>query len=577
MFESTTSFRFSRQMVFITLTTLVACAFDVASPTYLMGQEDSQPYMVYVDQEGVIARCGPGGDYYRTDPLRHGQALEVYVETEDGWLGIRPPENSFCWLPADAIKLSPGQDFGIVVEENSLAWIGTHLGKANKYLWQVQLSKGEEVAILGRAQREGPDGQPKLWFRIVPPAGEFRWVHRDQVVENPEMLIRDKPKPNSQLALGQPTLAPEPESFVDAESRTAENFDRDIQRLATRTRSRDDLRDDADFQDPQYDREPPLPTPKVSLAQGSSQSLNPVRPFEMSVIGSGVDPNINAIAEANNEEVVRAYEAPLVAFTSRPTMRSIGEPDASPGLEQPELVDAFEGRGASRRSTAPTQQPLSQMTQLANQHRASQQLLVDQSRVAIPAAVVPVSNTIASSRSNDRSVDALQLELSRLMSRSAPAVDVEPVLAAATEQSRTGKTESDRQRASMIVERAQQYRQVANRRDRESFTAPSSLPPLTSYPEPILSGIVPRVPTSEDSPAEMVGFLVQVFSSRPDSPPFALTDKQGRTIFYVSPAPGVNLRRNLNQYVTVRGSAGYATGLDTPHVIASGVVRTLER
>ncbi|MGV3483803.1 MAG: hypothetical protein ACO1RT_05250, partial [Planctomycetaceae bacterium] len=191
---------------------VVAFCLGMVWASRSQGQEDSQPFMVYVDQEGVAARCGPGGDYYRTDPLRHGQPLEVYIETSDGWLGVRPPEGSFCWIPEDVVKLSPSQDFGIITEEDTIVWIGTHLGKANKYLWQVQLPKDEEVAIIGRAKREGPDG-PKLWFRIVPPAGEFRWVHRDQVVDNPELLLREKPAPGSELATAEPTLAPEPAGF----------------------------------------------------------------------------------------------------------------------------------------------------------------------------------------------------------------------------------------------------------------------------------------------------------------------------------------------------------------------------
>ena len=563
MFGSATSFRRSRRIALIALTVVVQCAVFFSSQTALRAQDDQQPYMVYVDQEGVTARCGPGGEYYRTDPLRHGQALEVYVEAEDGWLGIRPPEGSFCWLPSDAVKLSPSQDFGIVDEENSLAWIGTHLGKANKYLWQVQLSKGEEVAILGRAQREGPDGQPKLWYRIVPPAGEFRWVHRDQVVENPEMLIRDKPQPNSRLATGEPTLAPEQDFVTEATTRPTT-------RPTTRSTQMQ------------------LPKPPVDREASYSQNQNQDRDQDevisgasvLQIVGSGVNEAVNAIAAANYEEVARAYEAPLVAFTTRPTMRSIGETGSSPDnpkVPTQELVDAFDSRTALRSSSVNNQPLPTSRPHLQNQSSSPQQMIVDQSRVLVPASVVAVSNTVKVPRADDRSVDALQLELSRLMSRSAPAIDVEPVLVAAETQSQAGKSESERQRASMIVERARQYQQVASRRDRNSLDALGTTSAPRAYPEPVRTGAVSPVTSIEAVGTEMVGYLVQVFSSRPDSPPFALTDKEGRTTLYVSPAPGVNLRRNLNQYVTVRGSAGYTTGLDTPHVIASGVVRTLER
>jgi hypothetical protein len=73
---------------------------------------------------------------------------------------------------------------------------------------------------------------------------------------------------------------------------------------------------------------------------------------------------------------------------------------------------------------------------------------------------------------------------------------------------------------------------------------------------------------------EASGYLVQVYSARPESPPFALTDATGRTTHYVSPNPGYNLRRFLNQHIIISGPAGHDTGLDTPHIIATSAVRS---
>ena len=143
----------------------------------LLGEE-FEPFTVYVATEDAFARCGPATEYYRTDPLRHGQTLDVYTETKDGWFGVRPPRDSFCWVIAEAIDLRRGQNVGTVIEDKTVAWIGTQLGRARKYRWQVRMSEGEEVTIISRSEREGPEG-PQLWYRIVPPSGEFRWVHDD--------------------------------------------------------------------------------------------------------------------------------------------------------------------------------------------------------------------------------------------------------------------------------------------------------------------------------------------------------------------------------------------------------------
>ena len=74
----------------------------------------------------------------------------------------------------------------------------------------------------------------------------------------------------------------------------------------------------------------------------------------------------------------------------------------------------------------------------------------------------------------------------------------------------------------------------------------------------------------------MEGYLVQVYSARTNSPPFALTDNSGRTLAYVTPIPGVNLRPHLNSKVSVSGKPGFLTGLNTPHIMASQAVRTPE-
>jgi hypothetical protein len=125
----------------------------------------------------------------------------------------------------------------------------------------------------------------------------------------------------------------------------------------------------------------------------------------------------------------------------------------------------------------------------------------------------------------------------------------------------------------MLTQRIEQFQSVARRRDGE---------PVTSGPQSLAgggsSGAIPPgqvVLSGGESPTtEAVGFLVQVYSARPDSPPFALTDSTGKTTHYVSPMPGVNLRRYLNQKLTIGGQIGYDTGLDTPHVIATTAVRS---
>ncbi len=53
------------------------------------------------------------------------------------------------------------------------------------------------------------------------------------------------------------------------------------------------------------------------------------------------------------------------------------------------------------------------------------------------------------------------------------------------------------------------------------------------------------------------GRLTQITTLDPNAPQFALLDAAGQVAAYVSPAPGVNLRRYLNQEVGINGTRGY--------------------
>ena len=88
-------------LIALCLLTLVLAVDGRAENPVLVDQSDLTFETVFDLRRYVpkaYTRCGPADDYYRTDPLRQGQELQVYTETDDGWLGIRPPKESFCWV-----------------------------------------------------------------------------------------------------------------------------------------------------------------------------------------------------------------------------------------------------------------------------------------------------------------------------------------------------------------------------------------------------------------------------------------------------------------------------------------------
>ena len=112
---------------------------------------------------------GPGENYYPTDTLAQGDVVEVYRENAGGWLGIRPPEDSFSWVFARHVKRL---DNGLAeVEKDDVpSRIGSRVSDQRNAV-QIRLKKGEVVEIIGEQSIDG-----ETWYKIAPPAGEFRWI-----------------------------------------------------------------------------------------------------------------------------------------------------------------------------------------------------------------------------------------------------------------------------------------------------------------------------------------------------------------------------------------------------------------
>ncbi|MEZ6136684.1 MAG: hypothetical protein R3C53_17445 [Pirellulaceae bacterium] len=148
------------------------------------------PQTVYVAVATAEVYSGPSTDTYPTGHLERGAALQVYHRSEDGWLGIRPPENSFSWVPAADAYLLPGGKVIEITSDKSVSWIGTELGSAKQYRWQVQLEAGEQLAVLGETSTADREGRETLWYKIAPPRGEFRWIDERAITIHPPKISR---------------------------------------------------------------------------------------------------------------------------------------------------------------------------------------------------------------------------------------------------------------------------------------------------------------------------------------------------------------------------------------------------
>ncbi|HUE71226.1 MAG TPA: hypothetical protein VMP01_10105 [Pirellulaceae bacterium] len=155
-------------------------AFAVIAAAVPADAAEDLPFEAYVVPSEAAVYSGPAEPRYVTHEIPRGTKVEVY-ERRDEWLGIRPPEGSFSWVPAAAMKMS--QEPGVAEADGSgvAAWIGSSAERVSEHQSSVQLEQGERVEVLGKKEVETAGGQRETWLKIAPPAGEFRWIHASQV------------------------------------------------------------------------------------------------------------------------------------------------------------------------------------------------------------------------------------------------------------------------------------------------------------------------------------------------------------------------------------------------------------
>lgn len=164
------------------------------------------PYEARVVATGAPVQSGPGENYYPTDTLAQGDVVEVYKEKTSGWLAIRPPVNSFSWVASRELKK---RDDGLaeIVRDDVASRIGSRLNDKHNAA-QVRLKKGELVEVLDEDQLGD-----ETWFKIVPPAGEFRWIQASLVerigpVQTASAEVAVPAAPDAKVAVATEPAAP---------------------------------------------------------------------------------------------------------------------------------------------------------------------------------------------------------------------------------------------------------------------------------------------------------------------------------------------------------------------------------
>jgi hypothetical protein len=148
---------------------ILACVVCCARPA----SAEQFPYTAYVTARDVYIRSGPGEKYYPVARLDRGCEVEVYRHDPGGWYAIRPPAECFSWVSAEFIEPHQGNT-GVVTGDRVVARVGSSFSDMRDVI-QVRLDRGEEVEIL-EAHEFNSVPAAQTWYKIAPPAGEFRWI-----------------------------------------------------------------------------------------------------------------------------------------------------------------------------------------------------------------------------------------------------------------------------------------------------------------------------------------------------------------------------------------------------------------
>jgi hypothetical protein len=471
--------------------------------------ETKFPYPLTVPAGGATLRSGPSLEFYPTDRLVAGSLVQVYRESQDGWLAVRPPPGSFSLVERRQLRAGAEPGIAVALTDDVLACIGSRAEAVRTYVSQVRLRKDEPVELLDKWDEESPKAEDQAWCRIAPPAGEFRWVQADEFKRPATVPSHVPPRAESESSgakTDSPSPATAPKSSFETDGWVRVPADRE--KVAARPAT-EKAADRANSAVPATPKTPPAPAAAPAIAASTAPEADhqpePTRPNTAS-------PGISASASESPTLV------PTVAIPA----------EAAPVAAAPAPVPTAD-QWNSR--TPPPRQSIEELE-------------------------VDLALMVAG--------DAQTWRLAELRRR----VEVNLI-----RYQTTAERVQARRLLERIAEFEQLHSRVAQAAtgpQTAPLTSPSASPPTS--PPTVPASTEAAAGAADGVKYDGSGWLVPVHSTTGTAPPFALLDAQGEVLGYVSPTPGLNLQRYLRKQVGIFGLRGYVPTLNKPHVTAERVV-----
>jgi hypothetical protein len=491
----------------------VACLW--AGTTVARAEE--YPYTAYVVRERAEVLSGPSRRFYITHWLYFGDEVQVYKRDAAGWLGIRPPEDSFSWIPADTVEETDESGvFRVLVE--TPAWIGTPIESIQEHKYQVKLRPGELVEVVGERRLRTTEGD-ETWLKILPPAGEFRWIHLSQVSKTP-------PREQALIAARE---ARQPRTRRDTSSEIGTGIREERESSSVRNVSVDFPVQSAPYETVRS-KLGSRPKSEIQLVDNKeSTNQQPLRPRDPNLSPDGFVPR-----KPRKLATVAGVPAPSteLRMASREQMQNsiyAGDPISKTTESKPPSL-APVGAAASAAPMAPAQ----------------------------PRATTDSLPAFDSTKASDL-LAKLDLELSLRVAQPRETWNLEPLRNQVQRIVDNGETPQERGQARLLLEKIRKFE--------ETFQLPND-PLLATQPKGI-PGTSPADPRFDG-----VGVLQPVLTrdGQKAVASYALVDSEGNPVAFVTPGPGLNLRRYENKPVGIYGKRGMIEALKKPHVLAERVI-----
>lgn len=491
-------------------------------PTSVSHAKDRFPYTVFTTYDETAVLSGPGEEFYATDLLAKGTPLEVYRRDPGGWLAVRPPDRSFSWVPARKLLVAANNQSATVVGDDAVAWVGSRVETVEDHRWQVQLERGERVAILGhRALEDHRKGTVETWYQVAPPSGEFRWVHADDIT-------RRAPRRSGA-------------------SRTGASYGGQSDDSDSVPRADGSQPDGLENSDPADEASPGA----APLAQAGANEISPpsdsVRRANLTTPRGGSPSEPRSVEPAQFRADWTPRSAPRQARRTDPSFIS-SEPQPPAPTTSPAAERELEDITVQLSMLAAREPNLWNLAPL----RARTETLIERGSNPLERGK---ARLMLEKIEEFEELQQRHIRAERGLAANSPTTPGAQNPAASTGLASALPIGSGLSGLGFVS--TGKLGGLAGGASAAGTGASGSAPARNSTVEPRFDG---------------TGWLLPVHSTKRVAPPYALMDDSGHVLHYVSPAPGLNLHRYERKRVGIYGQRGQTQTLNAPHLTAHRVV-----